>query len=392
MDGKEFLKSKKDKQEKTIEQVLKREKQQLINASEPALRGIAEFWKQNKAVLDTIAKQTSRIAETHQAITADFSSLEIPKSALNELMLNLRSSGILDYIDDNHPGVVTTTQLRRYLDGKNVVVKDLERLLGAQEQVSSVIKRAGKLIETQKAMEIPVIHRHDPELAAAQRHQSDQDLARQHHRDMKKQHRIFAQKDVPLDKHTLQTILEWLEDFGSNNSEAVSVDFYEFNFDSTLQGRKRFEKLLDRHISDGFFKGYQKSSYAGGIRFNIIGVDKEKIKEQLSKNQANVSLVHDGIKYDENRSLILVGDRSSQMPLETVESRICVRMFNQELNVPLSWDLLYESVEGKEPTANKKNKQKMQDGMYRVNKRIKEDLPSSDDLYRWENNQIIRQF
>ncbi len=277
MDGKDFIDASKKAETKPLEKVLLEERQQLVNASTNSLEKIAEYWQQNKAVLDAIAEQASRLTEAYQAVSTDFSNIQVPDTVMKDLMLNLKDTGVLDYIDDDHPAVVTTHQLRRYIDGANIVIKDLNRLNKLAEQMEEVSNAASAVIDAYKQPEVVMPRLHHPEVAAVQRQQADHELQRQLQRQKLKNDRILAERDIPSERHTLRIISDWLEDFGSADGTSVSVDFYYFNFEPTVYGRKRFEKLLDRLIAEGYFKEYRKNPYAGGISFSFIGINRDRL-------------------------------------------------------------------------------------------------------------------
>ena len=70
-------------------------------------------------------------------------------------------------------------------------------------------------------------------------------------------------------------------------------------------------------------------------------------------------------------------------------------MFKYPASQPVDWTIVYQEITGLEPSfdgkkAMEKNKRTVQDTMYRVNNRIKEDLDINDNLFVWDEKTVKR--
>lgn len=309
------------KTKKDIQAIIDEEKRQVADmAVLPELEIVNTAWDSYKKVLDQISFSIPRITDAIPVISTDFTALELPIDRIQEVMKKMLDSGVLSYPMPKNPVVITSEPIRRFLAGHDIVVKNLDRFKEIRRQTDELMelisKRRDEVIEITKAgseivqkaqeavdgLKLPeLISEYRPlalprspqqiamDMQANDRMHSEQ-LARKMERERQKHERILHESTIPLKNHVLQTILQWLEDFGDQKSRAVSIDFHYFNYESTMYGGKRLEKMLNGLIEEGYLDSYDRHNSAVGTRFIFNGVNIELIKnflgiETTSKNE-----------------------------------------------------------------------------------------------------------
>jgi len=105
--------------------------------------------------------------------------------------------------------------------------------------------------------------------------QHEQTLTERRHREDLKQKRVLAAKEDKF-THAINLIIERAK---YQNSPSFSIDFYDFNFEDTMDNLRVLLGFLDSLIASGCLKSYSKTSYTGGVRINFNGVDIVKLTE-----------------------------------------------------------------------------------------------------------------
>ncbi len=109
--------------------------------------------------------------------------------------------------------------------------------------------------------------------------QHEQALADRSHKQDLKQKRILATKE---DKfiHAINLIIERTK---YQNTPSFSIDFYDFNFEDTMDNLRVLLGFLDSLVTSGCLKSYPKTSYTGGVRINFNGVNIAKLEDFRNK-------------------------------------------------------------------------------------------------------------
>lgn len=109
--------------------------------------------------------------------------------------------------------------------------------------------------------------------------QHEQTLAEKRHKEDLKQKRILATKE---DKfiHAINLIIERAK---YQSSPSFSIDFYDFNFEDTMDNLRVLLGFLDSLVASGCLKSYSKTSYTGGVRIYFNGVDIAKLEDFRDK-------------------------------------------------------------------------------------------------------------
>lgn len=130
----------------------------------------------------------------------------------------------------------------------------------------------------------------------------------------------------------------------------------------------------------------------GKTRFpEAYGVTPKRSKNEISLKSAD-------IKFDDTRAIINVGDIEIQLPPYKHEYYFCQVMFERQVKEPISWDIIFDKMTGEQVSDGEKREplrkdwQKVNDTMKRLNNRIKSALKSSDKLFSWSERTIIRNY
>jgi len=101
------------------------------------------------------------------------------------------------------------------------------------------------------------------------------------------------------------------------------------------------------------------------------------------------------VSYDDKEIAVKVGNFGVLLPASKNEQFFCRAMFKYPASQPVDWTIVYQEITGLEPSFDNKkqmqrNKRTVQDTMYRVNNRIKEDLDINDNLFVWDEKTVKR--
>jgi hypothetical protein len=123
--------------------------------------------------------------------------------------------------------------------------------------------------------------------------------------------------------------------------------------------------------------------------------DLDNNKSRLNK----IKLDSKKVRFDNISGVIIIGDQNVRLPLYKDEYDLCKDMFKKKLRLPVSWDIIYDKMTGKnlisggkKLDAIRKNWQKVNDAMKRVNNRVRKEINTDDNLFSWNNKTVIRNF
>jgi len=108
--------------------------------------------------------------------------------------------------------------------------------------------------------------------------QHEQALTDRRHREDLKQKRILASKEDKF-THAINLIIERAK---YQNSPSFSIDFYDFNFEDTMDNLRVLLGFLDSLVASGCLKSYSKTNYTGGTRLYFNGGNVNKLRLQRS--------------------------------------------------------------------------------------------------------------
>jgi len=94
-------------------------------------------------------------------------------------------------------------------------------------------------------------------------------------------------------------------------------------------------------------------------------------------------------KYDLKKLTITYQNREIFIPPDTNTSAFCEYMFTQEINTPISWDIIYENIVDKNSNDKAKDRKKIYDAMISVNKKFGK-VFSGQKIFRWFGKSVIR--
>lgn len=125
------------------------------------------------------------------------------------------------------------------------------------------------------------------------------------------------------------------------------------------------------------------------------GVKKDIILEFL-KNlslDAYVDLEQEKISFDSRGSIIFIGIRECKIPKNTNMHNLCEVMFERGVNIPIEWDNVAEKITGMNfNELNKKHMRAVKDTVYSTNDKIRQQINTKDDLFKWEGKFVTRLF
>lgn len=136
--------------------------------------------------------------------------------------------------------------------------------------------------------------------------------------------------------------------------------------------------FLDDAKKQGLFISEKKFSFDSNITNLSVG---EK-----------VSLEGKVISLDDNKAIILADEKRCSLPPYRNEHFFCRVAFEYPSREPVDWSIIYQKMTHKEPEETEQNLRTVRDTMYRVNKRIKEVINTEDELFKWRNKSITRQY
>lgn len=99
-------------------------------------------------------------------------------------------------------------------------------------------------------------------------------------------------------------------------------------------------------------------------------------------------------KFDKKFSKIIFGNREIHLPSNKNEFNLCRVMFEQEVNDPLDWSVVWNRTEylDEDFLTEIINKKRLRDTSNLINNRIKKELGVKKNLFSWKGNAISRNF
>lgn len=193
------------------------------------------------------------------------------------------------------------------------------------------------------------------------------------------------------------------------------------------------------HSSEGFFSlseisgyGYTKERFLAGLlslerdgfvsnvidhnlevwaprdayTLNLIAIDFKVSKDfnvlykkhykNHGENEKEVVILKKGVKFDDNKATISIGNTKCQLPPHKNEHFFCRAMFQCPVNEFVDWSIIYENMDKINEFNNKeganKEKRSVQDTMYALNNRVKEVFNTNNNLFTWKNKSIKRNY
>lgn len=131
------------------------------------------------------------------------------------------------------------------------------------------------------------------------------------------------------------------------------------------------------------------------LKVEITGMPELKIKpisEDPIKQISKIKLATSKVSFDDNEPKIIAGKAECILPPFKNEHYFCRSMFKHLPKEFIDWSIIYTEMCGNEPNDHSKNKRAVQDTMYAVNNRIKEILPTDDDLFTWKEKSVVRNY
>jgi len=135
----------------------------------------------------------------------------------------------------------------------------------------------------------------------------------------------------------------------------------------------------------------------------IVGETEIKIKSAEDENHlqkmGKIKLKSQTIEFNDDEAIIKIGKQNVALPAYKNEHYFCQAVFEYKPKEPISWDIIFDKMTGhstisggKKPEPIRKNWQKVNDTMKRVNNRIKEVINTDDDLFSWSEKNVIRSY
>jgi len=157
-----------------------------------------------------------------------------------------------------------------------------------------------------------------------------------------------------------------------------------------------FEKLLQKVGSAFRFLDPITTQGHPSLRNDYyIGITSKKNFEFFC-NQLNQFLASQReVKFDEKESLLILNGRKCEVTKYKNRYYFCKKMFEYPMGTEVSWDEIYEEMQGTKQTGNKTTEQARRtvyDTMLGLNDRVKNKYKIKDDLFSENNNMYKRNF
>lgn len=172
--------------------------------------------------------------------------------------------------------------------------------------------------------------------------------------------------------------------------------FYEAKIRTTLPPSNKSHNTPDNIKK---LDGYLRHARMNKIKIvKDILAKKPEFINQVGSSQ-KIRLNTKTIKFDEKISSIMVGTQEIILPSYKNEYYLCKVMFENKPKEPISWDIIYDRMTevsringGKKPDDIRANWQKVNDTMKHVNNRIKNNIGTDDNLFSWNEKNVIRKY
>lgn len=107
---------------------------------------------------------------------------------------------------------------------------------------------------------------------------------------------------------------------------------------------------------------------------------------------APLSLKSGNVAFDLDTNTLSLEGRTVRFAPGTLEAALCSTMFARKVGTPVSWDDLYETIQGSANTDTKTGKKSIYDTVKRVNKRIQKELGADEELLSIQRTTVIRNY
>ncbi|HRZ95400.1 MAG TPA: hypothetical protein P5262_02425 [Candidatus Moranbacteria bacterium] len=214
---------------------------------------------------------------------------------------------------------------------------------------------------------------------------------------------------MPQIKRYLEEILYSSDNFFSDSPLVISIESFLPNEDITdksvtmndsfwqyLEKEKAIELAKSESSIIEFPNMEEKNPLVFPGKNTIKILDIEKIKEIyfiLFEKNKPISLEGREIKFVENESSIYVDSRKSEITPDTHEFYFCKFVFERQPNTQIDWSEIADKIYGEDADLrDPRIRRGVYDTMRAVNKKIKADIPTEDELFIRRNNTVKRIF
>ena len=125
----------------------------------------------------------------------------------------------------------------------------------------------------------------------------------------------------------------------------------------------------------------------------------DPIKQKLNQtNQGGeiIKLADHDVIFNENESVILVGDRKCELPFSGNEFYLAKVLFSKQPRCPIDWSYVSKEMTGIDPLESRKNQKKLKRSVYdavlAINDRIKKNIGTTDDLFTFKAKTVTRNY
>ncbi|KKU19344.1 MAG: hypothetical protein UX30_C0014G0004 [Candidatus Saccharibacteria bacterium GW2011_GWA2_46_10] len=132
--------------------------------------------------------------------------------------------------------------------------------------------------------------------------------------------------------------------------------------------------------------------------FHKIFTDgRERVKDKTD-NTNSIELKSLGVKYDNEKAILEIGNQRCQLPPYKNEHYFCRSMYEHGVSEPIDWSVIYEKMTGYyeafygKPQRTRENWRLVYDAMEALNKRLKELTGTKDNLFSWQEKTIKRNY
>ena len=121
--------------------------------------------------------------------------------------------------------------------------------------------------------------------------------------------------------------------------------------------------------------------------------------EKVAKISKEFPLKGKAVEFDETGPSIIISSKACPLPPAKNEEYLAKVMFVRRLGEYVDWSIIYREMSGfdsgmksDEEIGSKENEKSVRDTMDRLNKRIMDFVPTSDELFSWKNKSICRNY
>ncbi|TSC60212.1 MAG: hypothetical protein LiPW15_90 [Parcubacteria group bacterium LiPW_15] len=119
----------------------------------------------------------------------------------------------------------------------------------------------------------------------------------------------------------------------------------------------------------------------------MFDIDKDRF-EKFKKGELKNEKVY-GVSYDVNQTILFYGGKEIKIEPDSRQAYLLKFMFGQKINTPISWDVLYEEVVGKEAGEKEKARKSISDTVRAINDKFQDEAPGLM-LLEWRGKSVYR--